>query len=45
MLGLVVFLVLVPASLVFHAIWGHLPGEAETEKNEAESALEGRRAR
>lgn len=30
--GLVVFLVLVPASLVFYAIWGHLPGEAETEK-------------
>lgn len=45
MLGLVVFLVLVPASLVFYAIWGHLPGEAETEKNEAGSALEGRRAR
>lgn len=43
--GLVVFLVLVPASLVFYAIWGHLPGEAETEKNEAGSALEGRRAR
>lgn len=27
--GLVVFLVLVPASLVFYAIWGHLPGEGE----------------
>lgn len=43
--GLVVFLVLVPASLVFYAIGGHLPGEAETEKNEAGSALEGRRAK
>lgn len=43
--GLVVFLVLVPASLVFYAIRGHLPGEAEKEKNEAGSALEGRRAR
>lgn len=35
MIGLVVFLVLVPARLVFSAIWAHLPGEAETEKNEA----------